>query len=386
MQNPIGIGLVGTGGRLRYVARRLKETAGDAIRIAGIYDPDPGSVNSAKEIFGSDVPVYESEEDLLARKDIDWVLIGSMNCQHADQAIKALKAGKHVFCEKPLATNLEDCLRVRDVVRETGQTFAFGLVLRYSPHYQKVRELMASGRIGELISFEFNETLSPDHGGYIFGNWRRHRHLAGTHLLEKCCHDLDLANWITGRLPLRAASFGGRNFFIPRNAHQTERIGPNKDGRPAFGAWPDPHRVDPFSEGADIVDNQVIIFEYQDQIRASFHTNCNAAIRERRFYLCGTEGVIRADAVSGKIEICRSEQDSRIEEVVAAKLDGHAGGDAIMAQGLTATIVEGKPPLASVEEGLRACIAAFGADDAMDQGKVIDLHPYWEQAGISVGS
>jgi len=80
----------------------------------------------------------------------------------------------------------------------TGRLFNIGLTLRYSPHYRKIKQLLESGAVGDIISMEFNETLDFNHGGYIMGNWRRLREYAGTHLLEKCCHDIDLVNWMVG--------------------------------------------------------------------------------------------------------------------------------------------------------------------------------------------
>jgi predicted dehydrogenase len=260
--------------------------------------------------------------------------------------------------------------------------FAFGLVLRYSPLYGKIHELVATGRIGRIISFEFNETLGFNHGGYIFGNWRRRNANAGSHLLEKCCHDLDLVNWITGSLPVRVASFGGRDFFVPANAPYVERIGPNAEGKPAYGTWSDPGRVSPFSEGADIVDNQVAILQYANGVRATFHTNCNAGLPERRMYLCGTEGSLRGDAWTGIIELQRIGHDSKVERIDTGAGGGHAGGDEVMAQGLAGTLLEGRAPLASVEEGLQSCAAAFAIDQALEEKRVVDLDAWWKTAGI----
>ena len=364
---------------MRGVARRLLEAAGGRIRIRAIYDPDPLAQNVARETFGQDVELCPSEEALFSLPEIQWVFIGSINCRHAQQAIRAMRAGKDVFCEKPLATTLNDCLEVRAVIRETGRTFSFGLVLRYSPLYRKLRELLEAGSIGRLISFEFNETIGFNHGGYIFGNWRRSRELAGTHMLEKCCHDLDLANWMTGSYPVRVASFGGRDFFVPEERGNIERIGPDAEGRPAYCVWPNPHRMDPFSPGATILDNQVVILEYANGVRATFHANCNVAICERRFYLCGTEGTLRADVIAGTIELQRIGHSTTPEFIDTGAKGGHGGGDYIMSQGLVATILEGKPPLATVDDGIRACVAAFGIDQAADSGQVTDLRPMWNR-------
>jgi predicted dehydrogenase len=377
VMNPIKIGLIGAGGRLRSVVNLLLGQSAGQIAVTGVHDPDPVSVSAARERFGNDVAVYDSV-DALVQSDADWVFIGSFNCHHAEQAIAAMRAGRNVFCEKPLATTFEDGLRVRQVEKETGKTFAFGLVLRYSPFYQKLKTLVADGAIGKLVSFEFNETLHFNHGGYIFGNWRRNRDVAGTHILEKCCHDLDLANWITGELPIKAASFGGRSIFVEANKDLIDKVGPGPDQSPAFGAWPDPHCVSPFSGGATIFDNQVAILQYTGGVRGTFHTNCNTAILERRFFLCGTEGTLRGNAYTGLIEHQRIGWDTKTEVVDAGVAGSHGGGDPVMARGLVQTLTFGAPPLATSLDGLRACVAAFGIDASADNGQMIDLQPWWD--------
>lgn len=378
MTNPssIRLGVIGCGGRLRGVLSRLLQSApAGRITIVAAYDPFPGSIQALRDELEISFDVERDEESLVQRADVDWVFIGSWNAHHARQAILALLAGKHVFCEKPLATTMADCLAIRAAAEKSGRTFAFGLVLRYSPFYQKIHEIVASGRLGQLISFEFNETLGFNHGGYIFGNWRRRSENAGSHLLEKCCHDLDLANWIIDSLPTRVASFGGRDFFLPKNAGRVEQVGPDAKGSAAYQTWADPQRVNPFSEGADIVDNQVAILEYANGVRGTFHTNCNAAILERRFYICGSEGALRGDAISGLVEVQRIGHDTRPEKIDFGISGGHAGGDEIMAASLVETLLHGKPPLASIEEGIRSCAVALAIDEAMRDGRVVTLQP-----------
>jgi len=355
------------------------------IRIVSAYDPDTMSLAACCETFGQDCKNHPSEEALVSDPEVDWVFIGSWNCQHAHQAILALNAGKNVFCEKPLATTLEDCLAIQRAVQESGKTFAFGLVLRYSPHYQRIMEVIQSGAIGQIISFEFNETLGFNHGGYIFGNWRRERRNAGTMLLEKCCHDLDLANWMVGSLPVRVASFGGRNFFTPENAHQMERIGPNEKGQAAYCTWADPHRSNPFDGKGDIFDNQVLILEYANGVRGMFHMNAHSGIPERRFYVCGTEGTLRADLATSAIEVQRVGWDTQIERLDTSVEAGHGGGDEVMAKSMVETLLRGAAPLASVGEGIMSAIVAFGIDRAADEGCIVDLYPMWCQAGIVAG-
>jgi predicted dehydrogenase len=183
---------------------------------------------------------------------------------------------------------------------------------------------------------------------------------------------------------VRVASFGGNDFFTPANAGEPARLGLDPvSGRPAFSVWADPHRLDPFSDGATIADNQVAILQYANGVRATFHTNCASAFPERRFYLCGTRGTLRADVITGQIEL-RELGYNQPTEIFENPAGGHGGGDEILAQGLRATLLEGAAPHASVDDGIRACLAAFALDRAMDETRVVDLTEDWAQAGIEL--
>lgn len=370
------IGVIGSGGRICGVLKLLLEIA-PGMRISAVYDPDPASVDRCRTSVAPDAAVCASEAELCGRDDIDWVFIGSWNSQHAAQAIAAFAAGKHVFCEKPLALSLEEASAMHAAWRASGRTFALGLVLRYSPLYRAARAAIEAGKIGRLLSFEFNETLLFNHGGYIHGNWRRHTRNAGSHLLEKCCHDLDLALWLAGDLLARVASFGGRTFFTPENRVHQERIGPDAEGRPAFEAWSDPARVNPFTDDKDIIDHQVAILEFAGGVRATFHTHCMAALPERRFYMLGSEGTLRLDAYTGKLELRRVGWNEPLELTSPIDGDGHAGADGPMARELAECMAGLRAPAAGFDEGLRSLVVAQAVDQAMHEGRVVDLAPLW---------
>lgn len=376
----VRIGAIGAGSRLRAVLK-LTLAEDPRLKLAAIYDPYAPSVDEARAL-GADAQCCDQWESIIHDPDIDWVMIGSPNRYHAQQAIAALDAGKHVFCEKPLATSFKDCLAVRDAVQRNKGLFVFGLVLRYSRHYQQLKQLLTQEDFGELISFEFNETLRFGHGGYIFGNWRRHTCEAGSHILEKTCHDLDLANWMTGSLPVRVASFGGRRFFLPKHAVIAEELGPDEQGRPAFQAWPDPLRVDPFAGDTDLLDHQVVILEYANGVRATFHTNAASGLPERRFYLCGTRGALRANVYSGEITYQPIAHNAQPNVLNHGRSDGHGGGDQIMCAALAQTMLSDKPPLTSIHEALQSAVVAFAIDQAQTTGQVVDLRPMWREAGV----
>jgi predicted dehydrogenase len=381
---PVRIGVIGTGYRISAVLRALRQHA-PQLRITAVCDPDAATLAAFCRELAPDAMTCASAEMLCARADVDWVFVGSWNCHHPAHTVAAFQAGKHVFCEKPLALSFAEAATMHAAWRNSGCTFAYGLVLRYSPLYRKVHALLAEGSIGKLLSFEFNETLVFNHGGLIHGNWRRHRRFAGTHLLEKCCHDLDLAHWFAGSLPVRVASFGGCSFFRAENAFHAERIGPSPEGKPPFRSLHDPRGISPFNDDKSIVDHQVAILEFANGVRASFHTQCLAAIPERRFYLLGAEGSLRVDACTGRIETRRVGWNEPLIVHEPATGDSHAGGDGLMAREL-AEILQGRStPAAGFAEGIRSLTTAFAIDEALDTGTVVDLRARWREVAAQFG-
>jgi len=377
----IKIAAIGCGGMGLPIVKGLL-SLDERLQLVGIYDPNEKSIKKTMEEIEPQPKVYDSYQSLVADPEIDWVMIASWNIFHKEQTVAAFEAGKNVFCQKPLATNIDDCKEMYDAWKKSGKMFNIGFTLRYSPHYRKLKQLLEEGIVGKITSMEFNETLDFNHGGYIHGDWRRLRKYAGTHLLEKCCHDIDLVNWMVESRAHRVASFGGNDFFIPENEKHVERIGKNKDGISPYVTWGGLVKLNPFTSDKDIVDNQVAIIEYENNVRASFHTNCNAGIPERRMYILGTEGAIRADVLIGKIETKRIGFDTQIENASSDASGGHGGGDEVLVAELAESMLNGTTPVVSLKEGLEASITAFAIDDALDTGKVVDVTPYWKKTGM----
>lgn len=374
---PVGIGLIGCGGMGRYIAQKVL-AQNPRLRICGLSDPDKRSIAASLETFGRDVPVYADYRELCAAPDVGWVMIASWNCFHKEQAIAAFEAGKHVFCQKPLAITPGDCIAMRKAWKKSGRLFNIGFSLRYTPHYRAIHKLVADGVIGQMISLEFNEVLGFNHGGYIMGDWRRLTEYAGTHLLEKCCHDIDLANWIVGARAGRVASFGGLDFFLPKNQRHLRRLGADSEGRKAYRTWGGLINKNPFTADKDIVDNQVAIIEYENGVRATFHTNCNSGIPERRMYINGSEGAIRADIVAGSIEVARIGFNENPRKVEASTEGSHGGGDDVLARELCASMLTGRVPQVGMDEGLASAFTCFGIDEAMESGVVVEMDKYWK--------
>ncbi len=205
--------IIGCGMRIAGLSERLNKY-GD-VNLIGAFDPSRENVQRLLKNSGvKDGLIYESYEALLEDEKVDWVLIGSPNHVHREQIVKSIKSGKHIFSEKPIATTIEDLKIIKDVVDGSDRLFATGFTLRYATIYREAKNIIASGKLGEIVAINASENITPAHGAYIMRNWRRKKAYAGPHVLEKCVHDLDILNWLTDSYPVRIQAIGGGNKFF----------------------------------------------------------------------------------------------------------------------------------------------------------------------------
>lgn len=154
----INIGIIGCGkiAQKRHIPEYLENV--DAT-LVGFYDLNQARAKEISETFGG--TAFDSIEDLLADPNIDAVSVCTANHTHAAITIQALQAGKHVLCEKPMATKLEDCQGMVDAANKAGKVLVIGQNQRLTKTHKKARELIRNGEIGQIIGFR----TTFGHGG-----------------------------------------------------------------------------------------------------------------------------------------------------------------------------------------------------------------------------
>lgn len=379
------VGVLGYGRRMDHVLRNVVECGDGQVSVDAFYD---ASVQAVERVTSENpkLRACRSVSELVGIGELDWIFIGSFNAAHHEHAVAAINAGKHVFCEKPLATTRQHCLDIVEARRRhSGKEFVVGFVLRYSDFYRTMKRWIDEGRLGSLISMEFNETLSPFHGAAMHGNWRRKSEWSGPMLVEKCCHDMDLMLWMTGSRPARVASFGGLSFFKAANAHHNELYPVGEKGYRYYDrglatgyAVGTENNITPFSDDKDTIDNQVAIMELENGVRVSFHFCMHSAQLERRFYMCGTRGTIRGDVLTGRLEYTPVGWEPKTESVRPIQGDDHGGAEVPMARDIVDCMLRGKPMPTTMEDGLMASFTCFGIEEARETGTVVNMQPYWD--------
>ena len=367
----IRIGVIGCGGRAKSVVNRLVATGGDNVKIVAVADPSDEAIASIPQEWGT----YErcSDGEALSRRDdVDVVMIFTPNAFHKQYIVAAMRNGKKVFSEKPLATTIDDCREIMKTQEETGCKLMTGLVLRYSPLYRKIKELLSSGRFGEIISISASENREASGGGNSMSStagWRRFTEIGGPYILEKCSHDIDLFNWFVGEAPSRVCGFGGLDYFVPKNQGLWDEF-----GHDTFAAHvPLEKRINPFTSDKNIHDNHACVFEYPSGAKVLFQLTLASAIPERRMYIMCTRGTIIAEQFDGTLTYkC---YDDSIKTTLKFMGGAHGGGDAIMARELLDALCNGGDTsnISGAKNCFDCAMAAIAADEAMRLNKYIDV-------------
>ncbi|MBT2419427.1 Gfo/Idh/MocA family oxidoreductase [Streptomyces sp. ISL-22] len=238
--------VVGTGHRAQTFTRALAERPGHL--VAALCDPSPTRMAFHNRLLAEAgaPPATQWEPDrfadLLAKEDIDEVVVTTVDAEHDRYIVPALRAGCRVVTEKPMTVDAERCARILDTVRDTGNCLTVAFNYRFNPVHEKVRDLLADGAIGEVLSVHFEWLLDVRHGADYFRRWHRDKRHSGGLLVHKSSHHFDLVNWWLADEPRNVFGYGRLGFY---GREAGERHGLRRDYDRAHGA--DQAATDPFA-------------------------------------------------------------------------------------------------------------------------------------------
>ncbi len=215
--------MIGTGNRGSYVLQGVLEQPN--AKVVALCDINSGRLDKAASAASKDSPkTYKDWRQVIDRKDIDAVFIATPPHLHSEMAIAALKAGKHVYCEKPAGVTAEQVRALVSAAKGSSKVFVAGQQLRSHKQLTEAVDKIRQGAIGSVIMVKAQRHATTDlnHQGSS-AEWYFDVTKSGGYLIEQSVHNLDLCNWVIGAHPLRASGFGatllykndppGRNIF-----------------------------------------------------------------------------------------------------------------------------------------------------------------------------
>ena len=168
----------------------------DRFPIVAIYDEDPELAKEYCDLLGA--KYYSSYEEMLKDEKVDAVLVTSVNDTHSEKSIMAAKAGKTVFCDKPIATSVEDAVAVAKAVKETGVPFFTTFPVRFSDAVIRTKKMIDEGRLGKIIAIEatnHGSMYEPGVPAWVLDPARN----GGGCIIDHTVHVADIIRWFTGQ-------------------------------------------------------------------------------------------------------------------------------------------------------------------------------------------
>ena len=333
---------------------------------------------------------------------------------HAFPTIAALERGHDVLLEKPVAHTLEDCSRVLEAARRSSGSLTVGHVLRYTPFFSILHQLVGSGRLGQLVTVEHREDVAYWHTAHSFvrGNWARAA--ASTPMIvQKCCHDFDILAWNLATAAndtrvTRMQSFGSLLHFRPEHAPRgaTRRctdpcpaaptcpfdarrlyLDPVRTGWPVHTISEDlspegraralregPYGRCVYTAGSDVVDHQTVTMELSSGATAVLVMNGHAARQVRTARYEGTRGSVEA-TFGGSPTIAFTDHLGGATELIPIEAagGGHGGGDVGLIEAFLDSLDTATPSKTSTETWFESHLLAFGAEEARLSGATLDI-------------
>ena len=396
--SPLGVGIVGTGQRCMFFFGPYISAHPEKACLVALADHNESRLKGATEDLGRDIHAYNNVSAMLQDPQLEAVIITTPDFTHREMLEKILEAGKHVLCEKPMATTIEDALEMTKRAMASTQVVQIGFMLRYAPFFVKLKEVVDSGVVGPLVQVSASEVVEYYHGAAFFRRWHRFRRNSGGLLVHKACHTLDVINWLVGAIPKWVSAAGGIDTFLPKEgAADRCRICSLNETCPATYRvsgynWiyqTRQERQDPLANANDLcvynsekdsVDNAVMIVQYDNDVRLTFSFATTGARHDRHFLLVGQKGQIHANQADGVIAV-ESVGGKPQTTLIPEDLRGeHGGGDEPLIDSFFQCVASQDSPVVDVLAGFYSVVLGVAATRSIDHGgQRVDLGSYLNQ-------
>ena len=423
--------LIGAGNRGTTYVEYMKKLP-EMFDVVGVAEPIEARRNNIKEMF--DIPdenCFEYYNEILSKPIMaDFAIISTLDEMHLQPALAAIDRGYNLLLEKPLAQTAEECVAIANAAKKKNVKVLVCHVLRYTPFYKTVKKAVMDGLVGNVMSVLAVEGVGNVHQSHSFvrGNWRCEDETTPM-LLAKCCHDVDIIQWLIDRPCEKVSSFGELTYFKPECAPENaplrcvDTFCPVRESCPydinkvyfskncplrfcRYAASKGYSKNDPptdeevltgirnsnygacvYHAGNDVVDHQVVNMQFQGGATASLTMNAfNEGGRYIRIF--GTKGELYANASDAEITIFTFEDRKTtkitIEQTEESIEGGHGGGDPGIVHELYEYFNSDYKGFcaADIDVSAKNHIIAFAAEKARTEGTVVSVPEYAESMGF----
>lgn len=331
MMKKYKVAFIGTGARSATYARAYAKHQ-DEIDVVALCDASAENIRimAERSALPKTFAEYSDYRQVLDKHtDLDGVVVSTPNYLHRETAIPFIERGIPVALEKPMTTTMADGEAVLEAAKRHNTRLLIGFVLRSTPFYSKVYELLSGGAVGRVVAIEADELAGYGETSTISRRpWRRYSKFSGGALMEKSSHDLDLMSWFIGSRPVSVNSFGGSLVFNPNPLLPEKCAGcPMKDC--VYGKIPPDNTDCIYNVRKDVVDNQCVNINYANGAIVSFIMCFNTTGEKagRNLHVIGQKGRLWGNHGENEIFVFDNLKKETVSHKTRVDGSGHGGGD-----------------------------------------------------------
>jgi predicted dehydrogenase len=299
---------------------------------------------------------------------------------HEEQAIASLNAGKHVFCEKPMAITVKGCNNIIKAWKKSGKHLMVGFNMRYMRIFRTMKEIVDSGSIGEIKAVWVRHFVGTG-GDWYYHNWNaNHKNSTGL-LLQKASHDIDMIHWITGKYAKKVVAFGSLDYY-GGNKPNNLTCPSCREKETCIESQFERRNQCVFRKEVDVEDNNMVLMELENGIKASYMQCHFAPDYFRNYTFIGTEGRIENLNDYSKVVLQTRNRSNKWKNYANRTYEikltegGHGGADPVICEDFIDMILIGKDPIATPVDGkMSVAVGCAATESIRSGGKVVNI-PY----------
>ena len=206
--------LVGTGYRGSWMyAKNLTANYQDCAQLVGLFDINGKRADYVSSQLPGNIPTYTDFDKMMEELKPDCAIITTIDRYHNEYVVRTLEKGIDVICEKPMTMDAAKCREILDAERRTGRKITVTFNMRFQPYLAKVKELLRTGIIGEVLHVNMEWLLDTSHGADYFRRWHRYLENSGGLLVHTSTHHFDVVNWLIEQDPVSVFANGSLSYY-----------------------------------------------------------------------------------------------------------------------------------------------------------------------------